>query len=438
MPVDRREAEPGPATRGPHLDELGPVAAHERDARRRAEAARPAGRARAGRRGRSSSAKVRSPWGETHREPVRGVLGPERHRAALGREAGLCLGIHEAQVRGPGPDRRPRCTGSVTPTSKDVPMQPVRERLHRLGLRARVTVGFAGLAFLLSVGLAVFSYELTRSFVITRREETVRQQAYLNAAGGARRARGEPARRAGRARPDPDRRRQRGRAPGRSEWFGTSVGVGRNNVPDSLRRTGGRAAIRGRRTRGSRRPQHRGRRAARRRWTARTSSSCRSRELDSTLSLLARGLAAAAIVMTIIGAVVGRYASGRVLRPVRRMADTAGGIGDGEARRTARRRGGQRPRASRRRVQLDGGRAPHPDRAGGPVRVGRQPRAADADGHDGGRAERRAPAPVGRGRGAGARRCSSRRCSGSRQLVRRPARDLADGGGRRRAAARAG
>ncbi len=40
-------------------------------------------------------------------------------------------------------------------------------------------------------------------------------------------------------------------------------------------------------------------------------------------------LAGAAVVVTIIGAIVGRYASGRVLRPVRRMAATASGIADG-------------------------------------------------------------------------------------------------------------
>jgi signal transduction histidine kinase len=53
------------------------------------------------------------------------------------------------------------------------------------------------------------------------------------------------------------------------------------------------------------------------------------RDLDSTLSLLARALAAAAVVMTGVGAILGRYASGRVLRPVRRMADTASVISAG-------------------------------------------------------------------------------------------------------------
>ncbi|MGZ8735104.1 MAG: hypothetical protein ACXW1M_07940, partial [Acidimicrobiia bacterium] len=50
----------------------------------------------------------------------------------------------------------------------------------RLGLRARVTAAFAILALVLSVTLAVFSYELTRSFVLSRRNATPRHQTNLN------------------------------------------------------------------------------------------------------------------------------------------------------------------------------------------------------------------------------------------------------------------
>jgi signal transduction histidine kinase len=52
-------------------------------------------------------------------------------------------------------------------------------------------------------------------------------------------------------------------------------------------------------------------------------------ELELTLTRLAQALTAAAIVVTLIGAVIGRYASGRVLRPVRRMAVAASGISEG-------------------------------------------------------------------------------------------------------------
>ncbi len=207
-------------------------------------------------------------------------------------------------------------------------MQPVRERLHRLGLRARVTLVFAGLAFLLSVTLAVFSYELTRNYLITRRQETVRQQAYLNARAvrdaleaNSLDVRGALAQ--AQASADSAIVLRVG-----NQWFGTSVGVGRDEVPRSLRDlvAGGSAGTQ----------------------NTRLASSpsigvgvpllaikgsyfefVPVGELDQTLSVLARALAAAAVVITGIGAILGRYASGRVLRPVQRMAATAAGISEG-------------------------------------------------------------------------------------------------------------
>ncbi len=207
-------------------------------------------------------------------------------------------------------------------------MQPVRERLHRLGLRARVTLVFAGLAFLLSVTLAVFSYELTRSYLVTRRQETVRQQAYLNA-------------RAVRDALEGNRLDVRGALAQAqtsadsaivlrvgNQWFGTSVAVSRDDVPRSLRELVASGSAGTQNTRLSSSP------------TIGVGVPLLAikgsyfefvpvRELDQTLSLLARALAAAAIIITAIGAVLGRYASGRVLRPVRRMAATAAGIGEG-------------------------------------------------------------------------------------------------------------
>ena len=207
-------------------------------------------------------------------------------------------------------------------------MQPVRERLHRLGLRARVTLVFAGMAFLLSVTLAVFSYELTRNYLVTRRQQTVRQQAYLNA---------RTVRDALEANPLDVRGALAQAQTGAdsavvlrvgNQWFGTSVGVGRDAVPESLRElvAGGSAGTQ----------------------NTKLSSSpsigvgvpllaikgsyfefVPVEELDQTLSVLARALAAAAVVITGIGAILGRYASGRVLRPVRRMAATAAGISEG-------------------------------------------------------------------------------------------------------------
>jgi hypothetical protein len=99
-----------------------------------------------------------------------------------------------------------------------------------------VTIAFAGLALILSATLAVFAYELTRSFLIDRREQSAKQEAFLNAravrdslrvnaldvSGALRQAQtgseGAVVLRVG------------------DQWFGTSVGVGRDDVPLSLRR----------------------------------------------------------------------------------------------------------------------------------------------------------------------------------------------------------
>jgi signal transduction histidine kinase len=199
---------------------------------------------------------------------------------------------------------------------------------YRVGLRARVTAVFAALAFLLSTTLAIASYELTRSFLVDRRESAARQEAYLNAravrdslrvnsvdVGGAL-AQVETGTdsvvvvRVG------------------SQWFGTSVGVGRDDVPASLRKmvAGGSAGTQNTKFAsvpnigvGVPLPVVNGA----------FFEFISAKEVDQTLSLLARALAGAAFFVTLIGAVVGWYASARVLRPVRRMAITAGGIAEG-------------------------------------------------------------------------------------------------------------
>ena len=207
-------------------------------------------------------------------------------------------------------------------------MQPVRERLHRLGLRARVTLVFAGLAFLLSVTLAVFSYELTRNYLITRRQETVRQQAYLNA---------RAVRDALEANPIDVRGALAQAQTGAdsavvlrvgNQWFGTSVGVGRDDVPRSLRTlvAGGSAGTQNTRLASS---PNIGVGVPLLAIKGSYFEFVPVQELDQTLSVLARALAAAAVVITGIGAILGRYASGRVLRPVQRMAATAAGISEG-------------------------------------------------------------------------------------------------------------
>jgi two-component system sensor histidine kinase MtrB len=198
---------------------------------------------------------------------------------------------------------------------------------HRLGLRWRVSVVFAGLALLVSAGVAIFSYELTRTYLLDRRVTGAQREAFANA---------RAVRDALRVNPEDVRgalaQAQTGSGSvvvrSGSGWFGTSVGVGRNEVPPSLRHlvAGGSAGTQ---------------------FTTLASEPTiavglplpavkaayfeldTTRDLDQTLVLLAQALAVAAGVVTLVGAVLGWYVAGRVLRPVRRMAATAAGIGEG-------------------------------------------------------------------------------------------------------------
>ena len=199
---------------------------------------------------------------------------------------------------------------------------------YRVGLRNRVTIVFAGLAFLLSTTLAVASYELTRSFLLDRRETAARQEAFLNARVVRDALRANPIDVGGSL-----ARVQTGADSAvvvhvGSQWFGTSVGVGRDDVPVALRRLVARGSAGTQNTKLASVPNI-GVGVPLTGVDAEFFELISARELEQTLSLLAQALAVAAIVVTLIGAVVGRYASARVLRPVHRMADTAGVIADG-------------------------------------------------------------------------------------------------------------
>lgn len=190
-----------------------------------------------------------------------------------------------------------------------------------------MTLVFAGLALVISAGLAIFSYELTRSYLLDRRDSTARQEAFVNARAvrdalqvnrldvrvalaQARTGSNSVVMRVGR------------------QWFGTSVGVSRAEVPDSLRRLVAAGEAGTQNTELASVPQV----AVGLPLPAVDGSYFEftpNRDLDETLILLARALVVAAALVTAVGAVIGWYAAGRVLRPVRRMAAIAGGIREG-------------------------------------------------------------------------------------------------------------
>lgn len=190
-----------------------------------------------------------------------------------------------------------------------------------------MTLVFAGLALVISAGLAIFSYELTRSYLLDRRDSTARQEAFVNARAvrdalqvnrldvrvalaQARTGSNSVVMRVGR------------------QWFGTSVGVSRAEVPDSLRRLVAAGEAGTQNTELASVPHV----AVGLPLPAVDGSYFEftpNRDLDETLILLARALVVAAALVTAVGAVIGWYAAGRVLRPVRRMAAIAGGIREG-------------------------------------------------------------------------------------------------------------
>ncbi len=199
---------------------------------------------------------------------------------------------------------------------------------YRVGLRTRVTVVFAALAFLLSTTLAVASYELTRSFLLDRREAAARQEAYLNARAVRDALRVNSA--------------DVGGALGQVEtgtdsvvvvrvgtqWFGTSVGVGRDDVPAALRKLVASGSAGTQNTKFAQVPNI-GVGVPLPAVNGGFFEFISARELDQTLSLLARALAGAAFVVTLIG---GR---GRL---VRERAGAAPGAAHGRDRERHRRR----------------------------------------------------------------------------------------------------
>lgn len=189
-------------------------------------------------------------------------------------------------------------------------------------------VAFGVAVLVLSVSVAGTCYVVTRSTLISQRETAAERQTYLNA------------------------RAVRGSLDGGSgdiamaltnvqsssggsallrvggDWFSTSVGVGRGDVPSSLRdvlRDGG---------------------AGRQRvelddvpvvavgvplgdTDVQYVEFVPLSDVDATLESVRTGLGIAAVVMTVLGLFAGRVASGRILRPVGLMAEAATGIGEG-------------------------------------------------------------------------------------------------------------
>jgi two-component system sensor histidine kinase MtrB len=210
--------------------------------------------------------------------------------------------------------------------------RPTRIRTwSRLGLRARVTATFAVGAFILSALLAGITYFSARQAFVNERQSAAQHQAFVNASfvQNALRAKGTP--------PAPALASVDALSGSRSvlyradtqQWFNTSLSVSQSAIPAAMRQLvisgtpasqifdlGGTPEI-----------------VVGVPLNAVQASYFEVFSLDElsrTLRVLALALGAAALVTTIAGAVVGRWASGRVLRPLSGISEAAVAIAGGE------------------------------------------------------------------------------------------------------------
>jgi two-component system sensor histidine kinase MtrB len=208
--------------------------------------------------------------------------------------------------------------------------RPRRTRLSEgLGLRARVTATFAIGAFALSTLMAGITYFTARQSYLNERQGADQRQTFANALlvqNALRSPATQPAQLIGSAGPLPG---SYSVLHSGGHWYATSISVGQGALPDALQSLvlEGSPATQIVSVSGS--PQlaigiplpsvH-----------AAYFEFFSLDELQSTLRTLAFTLAAAALVTTLAGAALGRWASGRALRPLAGVTEAAVAVAGGE------------------------------------------------------------------------------------------------------------
>lgn len=225
-------------------------------------------------------------------------------------------------------------TGADTSGHGDRPEVP-ETKTRRLGLRARATVAFGAISLALAGLLAIVAYEVTRTYLLDQRTRAATAQVYANA-----RVERSLLRTAG---PEANVVDLLPTTPGsvvivhyQNDWFANTVGFGADSVPGSLLETvedgsagRQRIAIDGTTYLAVGVPI-----PAADAWYFELVALS---ELSDTLDTLATVLFVGALLTAVFGAVVGWFAAGRVLRPLREVAQTAEEVTEG---RTERRLGG--------------------------------------------------------------------------------------------------
>jgi len=203
-----------------------------------------------------------------------------------------------------------------------------RRPWSRLGLRARVTVTFGLGALALSATMAGLTYFTARQFILRERENAILRQAYVNASL-ARSSLRSPTQNITQLLDSLDT------LPGslsvlekHGQWYATSISVGENAIPARLR-----ALV----LSGTPATQHFVLNGSPQIVVGLPVPSVGAAyfevfsldELARTLRILALALAGAALVTTAAGAVIGRWASGRALRPLDEVSKAAETIAGG-------------------------------------------------------------------------------------------------------------
>jgi signal transduction histidine kinase len=199
----------------------------------------------------------------------------------------------------------------------------------RLGLRARITVAFGLGALLLSMVMGGLTYAVTLRYLVRQRESAVVHQAYVNAQlirAGLRSARPDVTQLLAGLETSSAGSESVLRYTDR--WFATSIVVGRDALPPRLRAVvlDGSPARQRYRFDGS---PHLAVGVPIPSVDAHYFEVFTLAELDRTVRLIGGTLAAAAALTTLAGALLGRWASGRVLTPVSQAAHAAADIASG-------------------------------------------------------------------------------------------------------------
>jgi two-component system, OmpR family, sensor histidine kinase MtrB len=207
-------------------------------------------------------------------------------------------------------------------------VRAVRLQRPKLGLRARVTLAFAGGALAVSAALSGVSYGLIRNYLVEQTRTAALREAFVNAgvarAGLLTSAANIP--RVLGSLQDPET------SPSlvfyEDSWFPSAVGIGRESLPQEFRQAvnSGRPSRQAYRLGGSTvlgvgLPLP-GAQAA-------YFEVFSLDELDRTLRFLGLALLFAGLATTVVGAAVGRWASTRLIRPVADVAKAAAAVAGG-------------------------------------------------------------------------------------------------------------